>query len=66
MATTRRQVEAGWEAVAARLKAEGHSDLAWYARRFIEAMPPLRTEQELRAQEGRAAEEPVRNLERSR
>jgi hypothetical protein len=67
LAATRQQVVAGWEAVTAQLAAEGHGDLAWYTLRFIEAFPPLRTEQELRAREGRASKEPrVRELERSR
>jgi type IV secretory pathway VirD2 relaxase len=64
---TRQQVQAGWEAVTAQLAAEGHGDLAWYTRRFIEAFPPLRTEQELRAKDGREAKEPlVRRVERTR
>jgi hypothetical protein len=64
---TRKEVEAGWEAVAARLAAEGHTDLAWYARRFIESMPPLRSEQEVRAESERAVKDPrVRMIERAR
>jgi hypothetical protein len=46
---TRQQVEKGWEALVDRLAAEGQQDLAWYTRRFAESLPPLQSEQELRA-----------------
>jgi Relaxase/Mobilisation nuclease domain len=62
---TRRRVEQGWEAVADRLASQGESELAWHARRFLESLPSLRTEQEVRAQRSRL--ERARELpERSR
>jgi len=48
---TRLRVEQGWEALADRLTAEGQSDLAWLARRFVASMPVVRTEQELRVKD---------------
>ena len=46
---TRKQVEQGWEAVVNLLSSEGHRDLATLAQHFAESMPPLRTEQQVRA-----------------
>ena len=54
---TRRQVQLGWEAVADRLASQGESELAWQARRFLESLPPLRTEQEVRVQLSRVERE---------
>jgi hypothetical protein len=51
---TRKQVEQGWEAVVNLLTAEGQRDLATLARHFVESMPPLRTEQEVRSIAGRS------------
>jgi hypothetical protein len=47
---TRAQVEQGWMAVAEILERRGQQDLAWYARRFVDALPPVRTDQELLTQ----------------
>ena len=44
---TRGQVERGWMAAAEILDGQGYQDLAWYVRRFTEAMPPIRTDREL-------------------
>lgn len=44
---TRAQVERGWMAAAETLDRQGQKDLAWYVRRFTEAMPPIRTDLEL-------------------
>jgi type IV secretory pathway VirD2 relaxase len=44
---TRRQVEWGWLAAAEILDCQGQRDLAWYVRRFAEALPPVRTDREL-------------------
>jgi hypothetical protein len=44
---TRAQVEQGWMAAAEILDRQGHKDLAWYVRRFTEALPPIRTDREL-------------------
>jgi hypothetical protein len=46
---TRERVEQGWKALANKLTAEGHPDLAWLTRNFVASMPPLRTEKEVRA-----------------
>jgi hypothetical protein len=47
---TRAQVERGWWAVAEILERHGQRDLAWYARRFTETLPPVRTDKELLSQ----------------
>jgi hypothetical protein len=47
MLRTRAQVERGWLAAAEILERQGHQDLAWYVRRFTEALPPVRTDREL-------------------
>jgi hypothetical protein len=44
---TRAQVEQGWMATAEILDRQGQQDLAWYVRRFTEALPPIRTDHEL-------------------
>ena len=44
---TRVQVKRGWEAAAEILDRQGQQDLAWYVRRFSEALPPIRTDREL-------------------
>jgi len=44
---TRAQVERGWLAAAEILDCEGQRDLAWYVRRFTEALTPIRTDREL-------------------
>ena len=44
---TRAQVEQGWMAAAETLDRQGQQDLAWYVRRFTEALPPIRTDREL-------------------
>jgi len=43
---TRRQVENGWRFVASLLTKDGHHELANDVRRFVERMPPDRTERE--------------------
>jgi hypothetical protein len=48
---TRKAVEGGWRSVANLLAEDGHQDLATDARRFVDRMPPTRTERELVAQE---------------
>jgi hypothetical protein len=44
---TRAEVERGWTAAAEILERHGQKDLAWYVRRFTEALPPVRTDREL-------------------
>lgn len=44
---TRAVVERAWRAVAEILQRQGQQDLAWYVRRFAEALPPIRTDREL-------------------
>ena len=46
--TTRQGVERGWVAVARLLTAEGQGDLATLAWHFLESMPPVRTEEQIR------------------
>jgi hypothetical protein len=48
---TRRQVENGWRSVANLLSKDGHHDLANDVRRFVERMPPAKTEREQIAHE---------------
>jgi hypothetical protein len=43
---TRRQVERGWRTTSDILIAQGHPDLAAQVRRFVDEMPPPRTEKE--------------------
>jgi hypothetical protein len=43
---TRHQVESGWRSVANLLAKDGHQDLATDVRRFVDRMPPARTERE--------------------
>lgn len=44
---TRTLVERGWVAAAEILERQGQNDLAWYVRRFANALPPIRTDREL-------------------
>jgi len=43
---TRRQVETAWRTVGDMLTREGQVDLATQVRRFVDAMPPARTDKE--------------------
>jgi hypothetical protein len=43
---TRRWVEQSWHSVASQLASEGHHELADVVRRFVDTMPPPRTERE--------------------
>jgi len=65
---TRRQVENGWRAVANRLSMDGHHDLANDVQRFVERMPPAKTEREQIAQElqQRVRDARVRDLRHTR
>jgi hypothetical protein len=60
---TRRQVEGGWQNLAINLAKDGHGDLAREVGRFVERIPPPRTEKELIAarflERTRAREEEV-------
>jgi hypothetical protein len=47
---TRAQAEQGWLAAAEALDRQGQRDLAWYVRRFVDALPPVRTDLELMTQ----------------
>ena len=47
---TRRAVEDGWRLVANLLAKDGHQDLAADVQRFVDRMPPARTDKELVAQ----------------
>ena len=47
----REQIEAGWHATAEILSRQGHLQLAVQVRRFVDRMPPPRTEKELLARE---------------
>ena len=46
LAETRKAVEAGWHSVASLLAKEGHDDLAGEVLRFLDRMPPRRTDRE--------------------
>ena len=48
---TRKSVEGGWRSVANLLAMDGHQDLAADVRRFVEGMPPARTDRESVADE---------------
>jgi hypothetical protein len=48
---TRRRVENGWQSVSNLLTKDGHHDLAGEVRRFVERMPPARTDREFVADE---------------
>jgi hypothetical protein len=48
---TRKEIESGWRAISDLLLAQGHADLAAKVRRFMEQMPPPRTDRELVAQQ---------------
>jgi len=47
---TRAEVERGWLAAAGILDRQGQRDLAWHVRRFVDALPPVRTDRELLTQ----------------
>jgi type IV secretion system T-DNA border endonuclease VirD2 len=47
LAETRRHVESGWRNLAINLAEDGHQDLARDVQRFVDRMPPPRTEREL-------------------
>jgi hypothetical protein len=51
LSETRREIERGWRTTSNILLAQGHSELAAEVRRFVEQMPPPRSEQELIARE---------------
>jgi Relaxase/Mobilisation nuclease domain len=51
LAETRKATEGGWRSIANLLAKDGHDDLASDVRRFVERMPPLRTDRELVAHE---------------
>jgi hypothetical protein len=53
---TRAEVERGWLAAAEILDRQGQPDLAWYVRRFTEALPRVRTDRELLSQSLRPTE----------
>jgi hypothetical protein len=63
---TRAQVERGWLAAAEILDLQGQRDLAWYARRFVDALPPVRTDRELLRQVVRRREREPPQQERNR
>jgi len=44
---TRAEVERGWRAAADILERQGQQDMAWYVKRFTDALPPVRTDREL-------------------
>ena len=62
---TRTQVERGWLAAAEILDRQGQEGLAWHVRRFIETLPPVRTNQDLLRQPLRRKEHrPTQELAR--
>jgi hypothetical protein len=63
---TRRRMESGWQILADYLVKIGHQDLAKEVRRFVDRMPPLRTEREQLADELLSRMPRDRNPERSR
>jgi hypothetical protein len=65
---TRAEVEEGWLAAAEILDRQGQRDLAWYVRRFVDALPPVRTDRELSTQalRRRGRETPQQELTRWR
>lgn len=63
---TRDQVERGWMALAEALDRQRQQDLAWYVRRFIEAMPPIRTDRELLKEAMKPRERPPGQQELTR
>ena len=54
---TRAEVERGWRAVAEILDRQGQRNLAWHVKRFTEALPAVRTDQEL-SRDVRTSREP--------
>jgi hypothetical protein len=65
---TRAQVEQGWLAAAEILDRQGQRDGAWHVRRFVDALPPVRTDRELLTQalKPREREPPRQELTRKR
>jgi hypothetical protein len=65
---TRKAVERGWRSVADKLAKDGHQDLARDVQRFVDRMPPARTERESVAHELRQhlREPHVREQQRTR
>jgi predicted transcriptional regulator len=63
---TRTQIERGWLAAAEILDRQGQRDLAWYVRRFVDALPPVRTDRELLTQTLRRREPEAPQQERNR
>jgi hypothetical protein len=63
---TRAQVEQGWLAAAEILDRQGQRDLAWQVRRFVDALPRVRTDRELlrQALRPRERESPQQELTR--
>ena len=63
---TRAQVERGWLAAADILDRQDQRDLAWHVRRFVDALPPVRTDRELftQALRHRGREAPQQDLTR--
>jgi type IV secretory pathway VirD2 relaxase len=53
---TRREVEKGWRAFAELLERDGQREVAGQVRRFVDHMPPARTEQQLLLERTRGAE----------
>ena len=68
MLRTRAEVDEGWLAAAEILDRQGQRDLAWYVRRFVDALPPVRTDRELSTQalRRRGRETPQQELTRWR
>jgi hypothetical protein len=63
---TRAQVEQGWLAAAEILDRQGQRDGAWHVSRFVDALPPVRTDRELltQARKPREREPPQQELRR--
>jgi hypothetical protein len=63
----RRQVENGWRSVANLLCKDGHHDLANDGRRFVERMPPAKTEEQIAHElQQRVRDARVRDLQPTR
>lgn len=58
---TRHEVERGWKVVGEQLRDEGRADLARAVRRFLDELPPVRTEKEW-IHDGIRANAPVRQV----
>jgi hypothetical protein len=63
---TRAEVERGWRAAADILERQGQQDMAWYVKRFTDALPPIRTDRELmrEAEKERVRRPPQQELAR--